>query len=47
MVIATIPLTLVVDESELDYGWIYNFQTGDVIANTDDSDAGGTPYASY
>ena len=47
MVIATFPLTLVVNELDTQYGWIYNFQTGDVIANTDDSDAGGTPYTSY
>ena len=47
MLTETSPLTLVVDETDAEYGWIYNYQTGDIIANTDDSDAGGTPYTSY
>ncbi|UCE58261.1 MAG: prepilin-type N-terminal cleavage/methylation domain-containing protein [Phycisphaerales bacterium] len=43
----TIPLTVVVDESDTEYGWIYNYKTGEIIANTDDSDDSGTPYSSY
>ena len=44
---STIPLTLVIDESDAEYGWIYNFQTGDIIANTDDLDDNGVGYDTF
>ena len=35
-----------VDEDD-GLGWIYNYETGDIIANTDDQDQSGTSYSSY
>ena len=43
----TTPLTIVIDESDAEYGWIYNYKTGDIITNTDDLDARGVSYGSY
>ena len=36
-----------VDESTTTAGWVYNFATGDIIANTDDEDEQGTKYDTY
>lgn len=35
-----------VDENE-DLGWVYNYETGDIIANTDDLDHKGVGYDKY
>lgn len=43
----TTPLTLAVDEGSASRGWVYNYLTGEIIPNTDDSDDSGTPYSSY
>lgn len=40
-------LTTVVDHAQTTMGWIYNYQTGDLIINTDDTDESTTPYTSY
>ena len=37
----------VVAEAKTDVGWIYNSITGDIIANTDDTDEHGTGYDKY
>ena len=34
-------------EGEDEYGWVYNFKTGHIYANTDDLDESGVPYDSY
>ena len=36
-----------VDESKTTVGWIYNYKTGDIIANTDDEDEAGNKYNTY
>ena len=36
-----------VDESTTTAGWVYNFATGDLIANTDDTDESGKQYDTY
>lgn len=36
-----------VDESKTTAGWIYNYATGDIIANTDDKDENGKGYDKY
>jgi hypothetical protein len=35
------------DPTGVDYGWIYKPVTGEIIANSPGSDAGGTPYKDY
>ncbi len=40
-------LTTVIAEASTTIGWIYNYQTGDIIINTDDTDEKTTPYSSY
>ena len=35
------------NESRADMGWAYNYETGDLIANTDDVGEGGTAYNLY
>ena len=34
-------------EGKRDAGWVYNCETGDIFANTDDLDESGTGYDSY
>ncbi len=36
-----------VDESKKNHGWVYNYTTGEIIANTDDLDANGVGYDTY
>jgi len=36
-----------VDEAQTTKGWAYNFATGDLIANTDDTDEAGKAYNTY
>lgn len=36
-----------VDETQVTVGWCYNSVTGDIIANTDDTDESGRGYDSY
>lgn len=41
-------LTTAIDETtDKTLGWIYNYQTGQVIPNTDDNDESGLPYSGY
>jgi len=40
-------LTTAVDEAQTTMGWVYNYQTGDVIANTDDTDEKSVAYSTY
>lgn len=40
-VIISITATLTVDELQTDKGWLYSSKTGEVKANTDDTDEGG------
>ena len=37
----------VIDESYDTKGWLFNFETGEFICNTDDTDQSGTPYHNY
>ncbi len=37
----------VVDESKHDGGWVYNYTTGELIANTDDESEDGDRYSNY
>jgi len=41
------PPALAIDESQSDKGWVYNYQTGRVAANTDDPDENGVGYDNY
>jgi prepilin-type N-terminal cleavage/methylation domain-containing protein len=34
-------------EGKNDCGWVYNYETGEIIANTDDLDEGGVGYDTY
>lgn len=34
-------------EGEQDIGWVYNFKTAHIYANTNDLDESGVPYSSY
>ncbi len=36
-----------VDETKTTSGWVYNYTTGDLIANTDDEDEAGNKYDTY
>lgn len=36
-----------VDEAQTDKGWVYNYLTGDIIANTDDTDEKSVGYDKY
>lgn len=36
-----------VDETKTAVGWCYNYKTGDVVANTDDTDENNKPYNQY
>jgi len=40
-------LTTAVDELQTTMGWIYNYQTGELIVNTNDTDENTTAYTSY
>jgi hypothetical protein len=40
-------LTTAVDETQTTMGWIYNYQTGDIIVNTDDTDEKSVGYDTY
>ncbi|MGD2108924.1 MAG: prepilin-type N-terminal cleavage/methylation domain-containing protein [Phycisphaerae bacterium] len=40
-------LTLAIDEADTTMGWIFNYQTGEIIVNTDDADESTTAYSSY
>lgn len=41
-------LTTVIDETtDTTIGWIYNYQTGQIIPNTDDTDESGNAYHTY
>ncbi|MCH8147678.1 MAG: hypothetical protein IH987_06735 [Planctomycetes bacterium] len=41
------PINDEIDEGDDTEGWVYNYETGDIIANTNDLDKDGTPYSSY
>ncbi len=36
-----------VNEGKKNHGWVYNYETGEIIANTDDLDASGVGYDTY
>jgi prepilin-type N-terminal cleavage/methylation domain-containing protein len=36
-----------VDEAQDTKGWVYNYQTGELVANTDDPDDNGDTYSTY
>ena len=36
-----------IDESKKNHGWVYNYKTGAIIANTNDLDASGVGYDTY
>ena len=40
-------LTDDIDEDEDSMGWVYNYETGNIIANTDDLDESGVGYDTY
>jgi len=40
-------LTLAVDETQTTMGWVYNYQTGELVVNTNDTDENSTAYTSY
>jgi prepilin-type N-terminal cleavage/methylation domain-containing protein len=46
-VIMSTDTPLVVDESDATKGWVYNYQTGEIIANTDDPGESGDTYDTY
>lgn len=41
------PISLGIDESLTAKGWVFNYQTGDLIPNTDDLDDEGVGYDTY
>lgn len=43
----TTPIATAVDETKTDTGWVYNYQTGEFIINTNDPGEGGTTYNNY
>jgi prepilin-type N-terminal cleavage/methylation domain-containing protein len=43
----TSPASAAVDETETLKGWVYNYETGELIANTDDLDRSGVGYDNY
>jgi prepilin-type N-terminal cleavage/methylation domain-containing protein len=43
----TTPASLAIDEALTKRGWVFNYQTGELIANTDDLDEGGVAYDTY
>lgn len=44
MVVTTPPA---VDENTATAGWVYNYQTGEIVANTDDPDEAGDAFNTY
>ena len=42
-----LPINDEIDEGDDTEGWVYNYETGDIIANTNDLDKDSTPYSSY
>jgi len=40
-------LTTAVDETQTTMGWVYNYLTGDIIVNTDDTDEAAVGYNTY
>lgn len=43
----TTPIQDAVNETSGGSGWVYNYQTGEIIANTDDLDENGVGYDTY
>jgi general secretion pathway protein G len=43
----TSPVSAALDEAQTNRGWVYNYQTGQIIANTDDLDESGVGYDTY
>jgi len=43
----TTPITGAVDEAQTTMGWVYNYQTGEIIVNTDDTDEKTRAYNTY
>ena len=41
------PTSSAIDEGDVTDGWVYNYETGDIIANTDDLDGKGIGYDTY
>ena len=41
------PITGEVDEAQTTKGWVYNYSTGEIICNTDDTDEAGDGYEDY
>ncbi|MEK6797341.1 MAG: prepilin-type N-terminal cleavage/methylation domain-containing protein [Planctomycetota bacterium] len=46
-VILTNVAPLAVDEAQTTKGWVYNYTTGELIANTDDLDSNSTAFSAY
>jgi len=43
----TTPVSFAIDEKSASMGWVYNYKTGEIIANTDDLDPNGVGYHTY
>ena len=41
------PIIGEIDEGDDSEGWVYNYEIGEIIANSDDLDKDGKPYGSY
>jgi len=43
----TAPVATAVDEAQTTMGWVYNYQTGEIVINTDDTDEKTRAYNTY
>lgn len=43
----TTPIQNAVDDAKVMQGWVYNYETGEIVANTDDLDDRGVGYDTY
>ncbi len=43
----TTPIQDAVDDAKVMQGWVYNYENGDIVANTDDLDEKGVGYDTY
>jgi prepilin-type N-terminal cleavage/methylation domain-containing protein len=44
---STVPIATAVDEAQTTMGWVYNYTTGEIVVNTDDTDEATVAYSSY
>ncbi len=41
------PASSAINEAQVSRGWVYNYETGEIIPNTDDMDSSGVEYHTY